>query len=1101
MINFSIFRRSPFRYFALLRHFVPRNDNSFCEFEDVVVIASVAKQRYFAISLFILPLLLPAQTKTPNDWENQALTGINYELPCATFIPFADEQTALTNDWKSSPWYKLLNGTWKFNWSANPDSRPENFYKDDFSVSGWQDILVPSTIEIQGYGYPIYVNSRYEFSHLMKPDPPHVPKDYNPVGSYRTTFTIPENWNGREIFLHFGAVKSFMYVYLNGRKIGMSKDGKTPSEFRITKYLRGGSNTLGVEVFRWSDGSYLECQDMWRLSGINRDVYLYSTPETRLRDFEVTGDLTDNYANGLLRLKAIIRHESTGAEHMANDSWQLSVKLYRTKEPINPIFIETIAIPIKGGIEDTVNFEKAIPAPDKWSAEIPNLYHMVISLIHPDGKIVETTGCNVGFRSSEIKNGQYMLNGVAVKLKGVNRHEFDPVSGHVIPKEMMIKDIRLMKEANMNVVRTCHYPNDPYWYDLCDEYGLYVIDEANIESHGMGYDPDKTLGNNPEWMAAHLNRTMRLVERDKNHPCVIIWSLGNEAGNGCNFVATYDWVKKRDPSRPVQYERTEMGYNTDIFCPMYWTTWDLKWYGYTKQLRPLIMCEYAHAMGNSTGNLQDDWDVIEKYSQLQGGCIWDWVDQGLLKRNAKGKDIFAFGGDYGPKDAPSDGNFCCNGLVSPDRIPHPGYYEVKKVYQSVKFEISEPEKFSIVVSNKYDFYNLSDTQIAWEMLEDGKVVASGNLPGFTLNPNEKKILKIPFHPKIETTAKETFLNVYLKLTSDKGLLSKGHILASEQFNVPLTKHVEIFIAGERIPEVVYKENDSVINVNGKSFSLSFSKSTGILSSFLFERTEFIQRGAIPDFRRAPTDNDIGNGMYRRCKPWFVASETRILKSINAKQVNPDEVQVEVSYDFPDSTASETIKYRINGSAEVVANISMIPGKKGLPELPRFGMNLQVKPEFANVEWFGRGPYENYWDRNTASFVGKYKMKVSEQEIPYVRPQEYGYKTDVRWLSLTSDNKKGLFIKGDSLICFSAVPYTYDDLKGFSHGGNHPGDLEKENFVDLNIDYKQMGIGGDDSWGARTHEQYTLPAKPYTYSFRIIPFNVDSQSPEVLYGMH
>ena len=502
---------------------------------------------HFAILLFFLPLLLPAQVKSPNDWENPALTGINNEPPAATFIPFADEHTALLNDWALSPWYKLLNGTWKFNWSENPDSRPMNFYKDDFSVSAWKDIQVPSTIEVQGYGYPIYTNTHYEFSHLMKPDPPHVPHDYNPVGSYRMDFTIPENWKGRQVFLHFGAVKSFMYVYLNGQKVGMSKDAKTPSEFRITQYLREGTNTLGVEVFRWSDGTYLECQDMWRLSGINRDVYLYSTPFEQIRDFMVTGDLTDNYTNGLLRLKTIIRHQSSEDANLSGNSWQLSVKLFRTKDPGSIVFSENIAVPANGGIEDTVTFEKAVTAPDKWSAEIPNLYHLVISLIDPDKKIIESTGCNVGFRTSEIKNGQYLLNGVIVKLKGVNRHEFDPVTGHVISKELMLKDVRLMKEANMNIVRTCHYPNDPYWYDLCDEYGLYVIDEANIESHGMGYNPDRTLGNNPAWQAAHLNRTQRVVERDKNHPCVIIWSLGNEAGNGCNFVATYDWVKKGDP--------------------------------------------------------------------------------------------------------------------------------------------------------------------------------------------------------------------------------------------------------------------------------------------------------------------------------------------------------------------------------------------------------------------------------------------------------------------------------------------------------------------------------------------------------------------------
>lgn len=1057
--------------------------------------SSISLLRYFAFSLISIPLLLSAQTP-PNDWENPSLTGINNEPPSATFIPYSNEATALVNDWQASPWYKLLNGTWKFNWSANPDSRPVDFYKDSFSVSGWKDIEVPSTIEIQGYGYPIYVNTRYEFSHLMKPDPPHVPHGYNPVGSYRTSFTIPGNWKQREVFLHFGAVKSFMYVYLNGQRIGMSKDGKTPSEFNITKYLREGNNILGVEVFRWSDGTYLECQDMWRLSGINRDVYLYSAPIVRIRDFMVRGDLTDNYTNGLLKLYAIIRHPEVNRND-AKGTWHLSVKLYRTKSAALPVFSEIIPFRMGNGTEDTVTMDKPVASPEKWSAETPNLYHLVISLTDPEKQVIESTGCRVGFRSSEIREGHYLLNGVAVKLKGVNRHEFDPVSGHVIPKEMMMKDIRLMKEANMNVVRTCHYPDDPYWYDLCDEYGLYVIDEANIESHGMGYDPDKTLGNKPEWEATHLNRTLRLVERDKNHPCVIIWSLGNEAGNGCNFVATYDWIKKRDPSRPVQYERAEMGYNTDIFCPMYWSTWDLRWYGYTKQIRPLIMCEYAHAMGNSTGNLQDDWDVIEKYSPLQGGCIWDWVDQGLLKKNAKGKDIFAFGGDYGPPGTPSDGNFCCNGLVSPDRLPHPGYYEVKKVYQSVKFKPVDLKKPTISVINKYDFYDLADTRLEWEITGDGQVMASGDLPSFTLDPGKSKIIEIAFHPKSAESAKEVFLNVNLKLDSDRGLLAKGHILASEQFRLSITRKEELS-TGKTMPQVGYTQNDSIIRIKGISFSLSFSKSSGTLTSFRYGDSEMIERGPVPDFRRAPTDNDIGNDLYDRCKAWYNATESRRLASVNAEQVNAGEVKVEVKYLLPDSTGNETITYLIRGTGEAVVNVKMIPGKKGLPELPRFGINMQLKKEYDDLEWLGRGPWDNYQDRYSASFIGRYKGKVSEQEIPYVRPQEYGYKTDVRWLSITSGNKNGIFITGDSLISFSAVPYTYDDLKGFTQGGKHPGDLDKENFVNLNIDYKQMGVGGDDSWGARTHIEYTLPAREYSYIFRMIPYDAGKVAAEELY---
>jgi beta-galactosidase len=514
------------------------------------------------------------------------------------------------------------------------------------------------------------------------------------------------------------------------------------------------------------------------------------------------------------------------------------------------------------------------------------------------------------------------------------------------------------------------------------------------------------------------------------------------------------------------------------------------------------MCEYAHAMGNSTGNLQDDWNVIGKYPQLQGGCIWDWVDQGLLKKNAKGNDIFAFGGDYGPANAPSDGNFCCNGLVSPDRIPHPGYYEVQKVYQSVRFEPEDLSKYTVAVTNKYDFQDLFGTIIVWNVMEDGEKVDSGEIDSVKIEPKSKMILTLPYQPKEYTSAKERFLNIYLKLNAGRGLLKEGHILASEQIKLPVKNRIELFIADINPHEKVdLTENDSVINVVGDKFSMVFNKTTGILTSYQSSHTEFIHNGPVPDFRRAPTDNDIGNGMYKRCKPWFDASETRKLVSINLKQVHNALVNVETIYEFPDSTGMETIGYDINGKGEIRVSISMRPGKKGLPELPRFGLNLQVEPEFNHVQWLGRGPYENYQDRNTASFVGRYSGNVSEQDIPYVRPQEYGYRTDVRWLSLSSDNNTGLFISGDSLICFSAIPYTYDDLKGFKHGGSHPGDLEKENFVSLNIDDKQMGVGGDDSWGARTHDEYTLPARACTYTFRIVPFRHMEGDPEYLYQRH
>jgi beta-galactosidase len=1060
MKNFAI---SPFRHFTIsLFHF-------------------------FAISLSLLSSSAFAQNPQPPDWENPQLTGISNELPHATFLPYDNEADALRDDWPTSPYYMLLNGTWKFNWSENPEKRPVTFFEDGYNVSGWKDIQVPSTIEIQGYGYPVYVNQPYEFKHLMKPDPPKVPHDYNPVGSYRRDFVIPETWNNREVFLHFGAVKSFCYVYLNGQRIGMGKDAKTPIEFNITKYLRPGKNTLGIEVFRWSDGSYLECQDMWRMSGINRDVYLFSTPKTRIRDFFVEGDLFSNYQHGILKVTAILRSNEINPpadldRPFKQPVFTLGISLYQSKESKIPELTETLDFRPGTKTEDTLFFERSVPNPRKWSAETPNLYYLVLILKDESGKIIETTGCRMGFRSSEVKNGQFLINGKPVLVKGVNRHEHDPVAGHVISKELMLKDILLMKEANINTVRTCHYPDDPYWYELCDEYGLYVIDEANVESHGMGYDPDRTLGNKPEWLKAHLDRTERMVERDKNHPSVIIWSLGNEAGNGCNFEATYDWVKKRDHSRPVWYERAEQGANTDIFCPMYWAPWDLKWYGYSRQSRPLIMCEYAHAMGNSTGNFQDYWDVIEIYPQLQGGCIWDWVDQGILKVGDASRDSYLFGGDFGPKDVPSDGNFLCNGIVFPDRKPHPGYWEVKKVYQYVKFKMTDAEKRTFEILNKYDFFDLRNTEVSWELSGNGKVVASGILPSFLLPPGEKRKLDIAFPDLKPQNETEYFVNVYLRTTAPWGLLKAGHVLASEQFTLPV-QGAKVAMSGNGVKsKLKVIAGEPMVSITGDGFSVGFDKKTGTLSSWKFREMEMIVRGPQPNFRRAPTDNDIGNGMPKRCKAWFDASENRRVLSTEVTEISPEEVIITMKLMFPDSVAMETVSYRVMANGRITVSATLKPLKDKLPELPRFGMNMQFKPDFEKVSWYGRGPYENYCDRKTASFVGIYQSTVDGLFTPYVRPQENGYKTDVRWMMLESREHISIRFSGEPLISFSALAFTYDDMKGFKQGGKHLHDLEKKPFVDLNIDFGQMGVGGDDSWGARTHEQYNLPAKEYGYSF-------------------
>jgi beta-galactosidase len=1022
----------------------------------------------------------------PQDWENPLLTGINNQKMHATFYHYPSEKMALINNWQHSPWYQSLHGTWKFNWSENPGKRIEGFYLDSYNPSGWKEIKVPGTIEILGYGYPIYVNQPYEFIHLMKPDPPKVPADYNPVGSYLTEFEIPETWKDAHVFLHFGAVKSFFYIYLNGKQIGMGKDGKTPVEFDITNHLRPGKNRLGIEVFRWSDGTYLECQDMWRMSGINRDVYLYATPKVHIRDFMVTGDLFSNYQHGIFKVSAIVK---TGQINPPADSdrpffkptFLLQVSLYDSSGSRSPEYTETIEFQPENETEDTLYFEKAIPHVRKWSAEIPQLYFMTLTLKNEQGEELESTGCRMGFRTTEVKDGQFLVNGRPVLIKGVNRHEHDPVHGHVISKELMIKDIQLMKEANINTVRTCHYPDDPVWYDLCDEFGLYVIDEANVESHGMGYHPDKTLGNNPEWKQAHLNRTERMVERDKNHPSIIIWSLGNEAGYGCNFEATYDWVKKRDKTRPVWYERAEQGAGTDIFCPMYWTPEDLKWYGYARQLRPLIMCEYAHAMGNSTGNFKDYWEVIEKYPQLQGGCIWDWVDQGLYAEDSLGRPYWKYGGDFGPPNVPSDGNFLCNGIIFADRKPHPAYWEVKKVYQYIKLEMADYKSKKIRVTNHYDFYNLSNTVLSWELIHDGKPLASGNYERFTLAPGATKELITEIPPTLNIPDGEYFLNVYLKTTRPSGLLKTGHILASEQLSLPhVTALVSSLVPEKRMQPLTVNENTDHVIISGSDFSFQFDKNSGMLISWKYSGTELLNSGFVPNFRRAPTDNDVGNRMAERCKPWFEASEVRQLIKFQVRKDPAGFIGIDVGYKLADNVASSEIQYQIMNDGKLHIVTSFAPSAGKLPELPRFGLNVRLNQAFRQVEWYGRGPMENYWDRKSGAFVGKYSAKLNDLFTPYVRPQENGYRTDTRWLSFSNGDKLTIRITGDSLLSFSALPYTYDNLKGFKQGGKHLNDLVEQPFIDVNLDYGQTGVGGDDSWGARPHRQYTLEPRPLRY---------------------
>lgn len=1025
------------------------------------------------MALAALMAMTPAE-----DWENPRVFGIGKEAPRATFIPFPDAASALRSGRTASPRYRSLNGSWKFHWSPRPADRPLDFWDPKTDVSAWNEIPVPANWDLQGYDLPIYVNSDYEFA--RNPHPPFVPHIHNPVGSYRRSFTVPGDWQGLDVFLVFGAVKSAFYVWVNGQPVGYSQDSKTPAEWNITRFLNPGENVLAAEVYRWSDGSYLECQDFWRMSGIERDVYLTAAPSVRIRDFEVRAGLDERYRDGRLAVTA----ELAGVRPTDASIGTVDLTLY---DPAGKKILSARKLAV-GEDEATgpaaARFEEVLPNVNAWSAETPHLYRLVLELRDGAGRTLEAVAARVGFRTSEIKNGRLLVNGAPVLLKGVNRHEHDPVTGHVVSEDSMRRDIELMKQTNINAVRTCHYPDDPLWYELCDEYGLYLVDEANIESHGLGYGA-RSLAKDPDWGPAHLDRIIRMVERDKNHPSVIIWSLGNEAGDGLNFEAAARWIKDRDPSRPVQYERAGLRPHTDIYCPMYASIQHLDQYSSVKQDRPLILCEYAHSMGNSTGNLQDYWDLIESRDQLQGGFIWDWVDQGLAAKSDKGEPYWAFGGDFGPPDVPSDANFCCNGLVAPDRTPHPALWEVKKVYQSVKFAAVDPAAGKIEVRNRYDFTPLEVFDLHWEVSGDGTLMASGKIEKPRVAPQGRRVVRLPPQALRRELGREHFLNVSLRTREAGPGIPQGHIVAAEQFPLPMpapAEAPEVPIAGLRV-----ERGPRVIRVAGPDLAILFDRMTGLLGSFVYHGSELVESGPEPNFWRAPTDNDFGNQMPRRLAVWRRASLRRELKTLEAREAGPGRVEVEVEYFLPDVPAAHTVRYTVLGDGRVKVVHEFAPRSDAkLPEMPRVGMRMAMPPGFDAVRWFGRGPWENYRDRKTAAFVGLYETAVAAEALPYVSPQEYGNRSETRWVAVRDSRGFGLLFAGDPTLEFSATPHWPEDLTLEARGSKHPHEIIRREFTCLTLDQAQMGVGGDDSWGAQVHPQYTIPAGPHTYSFLLRP---------------
>jgi beta-galactosidase len=1040
-------------------------------------------KRFFLLLFLSIPGMLFSQTKIPAEISDPSVVEINKMPPHVAAFPFENMGKARSMKPSSSRWYQSLNGQWKFQWTRDPAQRPIDFFKEDFDDSRWTDFPVPANWEVNGYGIPIYVNHPYEFT--KKPNPPQVPTDYNPVGSYRKTFDLGEDWLDRQVIIHLGAVKSAFFIWVNGQKVGYSQGSKLPAEFDLTDYVRVGKNTIALEVYRWSDGSYLECQDFWRISGIERDVYLYATPKVHLFDFFAKSLLTNNYRDGLLNLNEITFQNQTGGSIKDH---QLEITLLDSEG--QPVFSEKKEIGFEGK-KWTTSFSKIIPEVLSWTAETPHLYRLFFTLKNADGEVLEVVSEQIGFRTVEMKNGQLLVNGRPIYIKGVNRHEHEPATGHVVTMEMMELDIRRMKELNINAVRTSHYPNDPRWYRLCDEYGLYVVDEANIESHGMYYNLATTLGNNRDFREAHLQRIKRMVERDKNHPSIILWSMGNEAGNGINFYTAYEWMRERDNTRFVQYERAVVGWgknarfewNSDVLCPMYAWTDGLEVMSEAQPDRPVILCEYAHAMGNSIGNFQEYWDAFYRHPRMQGGFIWDWVDQGLYKKMPDGATIYAYGGDYGPEDTPSDNNFLINGVIQPDRSLNPHAHEVKKVYQYVNTRLIDHQKGLIELYNRYDFMDLSHLYLKWAVLKNGEVIQEGQMDELEVPAQTAKQIQLRNYSLILEDDKEFFLNVSYHLKENRPPLAADEQVAYDQWLLG-GRYQPDFSTDEDRSSLKMAEESDLFTISGKDFALQLSKNQGNITSYRYKGVEYVQSGPQPNFWRAPTDNDYGAKLQEKLKIWKDPYYAPPKVSLHQHM---DGMIVRVTRPLFHEDAVQTVEYFVykNGRIKITNELEAIRGDH--PMLFKFGMEMALPKSFDQLEWYGRGPFESYSDRKTAAMVGHYKSTVSEQLHPYIRPQETGNKTDVRWLRLSRADGRGFLISGPQLLNFSALHYHRDDLdSGPSKKQEHSGELTERNSTFLNIDLVQMGVGGNDSWGALPLEKYRLPYQSYRYEFWLIP---------------
>ncbi len=1008
---------------------------------------------------------------------NHEIFEENKLAPRASF--FASESLNIIEK-ENSKRYTSLNGDWKFHWVKDPKQRPATFQNESFDDSDWTTIPVPANWEVEGFGHPIYLDERYPFTTKW----PDAPTDYNPVGTYRKFIELSKGFLSEDIILHFAAAKSAMYVYVNGNYVGYSQGSKTPAEFNITKYVKEGKNLIALQMFRWSDASYLESQDFLRLSGIERDVYLYARPKVFVSDYHSYTNLDDGYKDGIFKNTISIINN--------NSSLEKRQVLLELLDGENLIYSDSKTIDVPANSSIVFSSETLIKNVNQWSAEVPNLYTLKIVLVDEvNSNNNQFISKNIGFKRVEIKNSQVVFNGKAIYFRGIDRHETDPFTGHVVSRASMEKDIKLMKQNNINAVRSSHYPNDPYWLDLCDKYGLYVIDEANIESHPLAIDENTQIGNEISWLPAHMARTQRMYYRDRNHPSIYSWSLGNEAGEGEIFRTTYKWLKDNDDNRIVQYEPAQKEDYTDIYCPMYPKTEFLINHGKSDSDKPSIIIEYAHAMGNSVGNLQDYWDIIESYSNLQGGYIWDWVDQSLEYKDENGNPYLAYGHDYHP-DLPTDGNFLNNGLVDPYRNPHPHLSEVKKVYEPVQFNYLG--NGIIEIENKNFFTDLSDKTLALHLLVDGKLEQLKSNIELDVKPQSKVIMQFSEIPTIFVPESEFILEVRLIQKEGNKMPPKDHEIAWDQFILQKDNVIEFTRSGNDM-KVASGEHYRITN---DLTELIIDSKTGEMVSWKYQGNKITNQPIKPNFWRPPTDNDLGNNMHYWAKIWQDATYNYEAElSIKPKKI-VDGVTYVVFYNLPNNEASVKIKYSILTNGNLNIDYSFNPNQNNLPNIPRLGVYLTLPKDFVNVSWYGKGPKESYWDRKTGQKTGIFNSSTKKEFERYPRPQETGNKTDIRWIKVSSSNLS-LKASGNVLLNSSVWPFAITEIDfnsddaGESASGlvpvtkKHGADIKLGETIQWNIDYLQMGVGGDTSWGRMVHPEYTIPAnKDYNYSFTIEP---------------